>query len=293
MIRLFYKRAIQDIRKNRFLNAVTIITIALSILIVSVFALFFINTNNLINHWKKGIRIMVYLKANTVDAKVPDIKKKFEEMYGVSEAIFISKEDALKRLKKQIKRQISLLEDLKENPLPDAFEVRMIPSSQSWEKVETLSKKIESLSYVDDVEYGKKWLGRFTNIVSLFRLTGFGVGGLFFMAAVFIVANTIRLVLYSRREEIEIMRLIGASDSFIKTPFYIQGLIQGTLGGIIGLAILFVAFIIIASNFEQGFLPGSFQVRFLPPVAFLSIVISSMFVGWLGCYLSLKQFLKI
>jgi len=293
MIRLFYKRAIQDIRKNRFLNAVTIVTIALSILIVSVFALFFINTNNLINHWKKGIRIMVYLKANTLEAKVPDIKKKFEEMYGVAEADFISKEDALKRLKSQIKRQISLLEDLKENPLPDAFEVRMIPSSQSWEKVETLSKKIKSFSYVDDVEYGKKWLGRFTNIVSLFRLTGYGVGGLFFMAAVFIVANTIRLVLYSRREEIEIMRLIGASDSFIKTPFYIQGLIQGTLGGIIGLAILFVTFIIIASNIEQGFLPGSFQVRFLPPVAFLSIVLSSMFVGWLGCYLSLKQFLRI
>jgi len=293
MIRLFYKRAIQDIRKNRFLNAVTIVTIALSILIVSVFALFFINTNDLINHWKKGIRIMVYLKANTLEAKVPDIKKKFEEMYGVAEADFISKEDALKRLKSQIKRQISLLEDLKENPLPDAFEVRMIPSSQSWQKVETLSKKIKSLSYVDDVEYGKQWLGRFTNIVSLFRITGYGVGGLFFMAAVFIVANTIRLVLYSRREEIEIMRLIGASDSFIKTPFYIQGLIQGTLGGIIGLAILFVTFIIIASNIEQGFLPGSFQVRFLPPLAFFSIVISSMFVGWLGCYLSLKQFLRI
>ena len=293
MIRLFYKRAIQDIRKNRFLNAVTIVTIALSILIVSVFALFFINTNDLINHWKKGIRIMVYLKANTVEAKVPEIKKKFEAMYGVAEAVFIPKEEALKRLKKQIKRQISLLEDLKENPLPDAFEVRMIPSSQTWEKVENLSGKIKSLPYVDDVEYGKKWLGGFTNIVSLFRLTGYGVGGLFFMAAVFIVANTIRLVLYSRREEIEIMRLIGASDSFIKIPFYIQGLIQGTLGGIIGLGILFVTFIIIASNIEHGFLPGSFQIRFLPLVAFFSIVISRMLVGWLGCYLSLKQFLKI
>ena len=142
MIRLFYKRAIQDIRKNRFLNAVTIVTIALSILIVSVFALFFINTNNLINHWKKGIRIIVYLKTNTSEARIPDIKKKFEEMYGVSEAVFISKEDALERLKRQIKSQISLLEDLKENPLPDAFEVSMIPSSQSWEKVETLSDKI-------------------------------------------------------------------------------------------------------------------------------------------------------
>jgi cell division transport system permease protein len=214
-------------------------------------------------------------------------------MYGVSEAVFISKEDALKRLKRQIKRQISLLDELKENPLPDAFEVRMIPSSQSWEKVETLSDKIGSLPYVDDVEYGKKWLGRFTNIVNLFRITGYGIGALFFMAAVFFVANTIRLVLYSRREEIEIMRLIGAADSFIKTPFYIQSLIQGTLGGILGLGILFVTFIIIASNVEHGFLPGSFQIRFLPPAAFFSIVISSMFVGWLGCYLSLKQFLKI
>ncbi|MBW2249390.1 MAG: ABC transporter permease, partial [Deltaproteobacteria bacterium] len=95
MIRLFYKRAIKDIRENRFLNAVTIITIALSILIVSVFALFFINTNDLINHWKKGIRIMVYLKANTSEARIPDIRKKFEEMYGVSEAVYISKEEAL------------------------------------------------------------------------------------------------------------------------------------------------------------------------------------------------------
>ncbi len=293
MIRLFYKRAIQDIRENRFLNTVTIITIALSILIVSVFALFFINTNDLINHWKKGIRVVVYLKTNTSEAMIPDIKKKFEGMYGVSEAVFISKEEALEQLKRQIKSQISLLEDLKENPLPDAFEVRMIPSSQSWEKVETLSDKIESLPYVDDVEYGEKWLGRFTNIVNLFRLTGYGVGGLFFMAAVFIVANTIRLVLYSRREEIEIMRLIGAADSFIKFPFYIQSLIQSTLGGILGLGILFIAFIIIASNVEHGFLPGSFQIRFLPPAVFFSIVISSMLVGWLGCYLSLKQFLRI
>ncbi len=169
----------------------------------------------------------------------------------------------------------------------------MIPSSQSWEKVETLSGKIKSFPYVDAVEYGEKWLGRFTNIVNLFRLTGYGVGGLFFMAAVFIVANTIRLMLYSRREEIEIMRLIGAADSFIKTPFYIQSIIQGTLGGIIGLGILFVTFIIIASNVEHGFLPGSFQIRFLPPAVFFSIVISSMLVGWLGCHLSLKQFLKI
>lgn len=293
MTTLYLKRAINDIRKNRFLNAVTIITIALSILIASAFTLFFINTSDIINHWKKGIRIMIYLKQNTSVVKIPDIKKELQGMYGVQEAVFISKEKALDQMKAQMKRQVSLLENLRENPLPDAFEVRMIPSSQSWEKVEALSAKIESLPYVDEVEYGQKWLGRFSSIVNLFRLTGYALGGLFFIAAVFIVANTIRLVLYSRREEVEIMRLVGASDSFIKIPFYIEGLIQGTLGGIIGLAALFVTFIIISSNVGQGFFPGSFNIRFLPLSLFFLIILGSMFVGWLGCYLSLKQFLKL
>ena len=290
---IFVKRAIQDIRQNRFLNAVTIITIALSILIVSAFALFFINTHDLMNAWKRGLRIMAYLKPNTLQTEIPELKNKIQTMFGVSDIRFISKKQALDQLKTQMKRQSSLLENLRENPLPDAFEIRMVASSQSWEKVEALSSKIQSLPQVDEVEYGQRWLERFTNIFDLFRLAGYALGGLFFMAAVFFVANTIRLVLYSRREEVEIMRLVGAADSFIKTPFYIEGIIQGALGGIIGLAALFVTFLLISSNVEQDFATGFFQIRFLPPSIFIAIIISSMLVGWLGCYLSLKQYLKI
>ena len=293
MITIYYKKAIQDILANRFLNLVTIITIALSVLIISAFALFFVNANEIMNSWKKGIKIIAYLKPGIVEANLLDLEHKIKGMYGVADARFISKEEALSLLKDQMRRQFSLLTNLKENPLPDAFEVRMLASSQSLGKVEDLATQMESLSLIDEVEYGQKWLGRVANIYNLLRLTGYAMGALFFMATVFIVANTIRLVLYSRREEVEIMRLVGAADSFIKMPFYIQGLIQGALGGIIGLAALFVTFIFILANFEQSFSAGLFTVRFLSPSLACGIVLCSTLVGWLGCYLSIKQFLRL
>jgi cell division transport system permease protein len=290
---LFYRRAVKDILDNRFLNLVTIITIALSILISSAFILFFINANDLVSSWKKGIRLMAYLKPGTPRADLAGLRMNIKGISGVQDALFISKEDALTRLKDQMKRQASLFENLKQNPLPDAFEIRMSPFLQRETDVEIVATRIESLAEIGEVEYGRLWFKRFTNIINLFRLTGYALGILFFMAAVFIVANTIRIVLYSRREEVEIMRLVGAADDFIRSPFYIEGIILGGLGGIIGLLALLIAFILISSNFEQSLSIGLFQVRFLPLKFTFGILIGSMFVGWLGCYLSLKQFLKV
>lgn len=287
-----YKRAIQDIRDHRFLNSVTIITIAISILIVSAFALFFVNANEIINSWKKGIKIMVYLKPDTPETKISELIRKIQHMDGIQDVRFISKNEAFQELKKQMKRQSSLFENLKENPLPDAFEILLKSSFQNQEKVEILATRIESLPQVDEVEYGQRWLGQFTNFFNLFRLTGYAMGSLFFMATLLIVANTIRLVLYSRRDEVEIMRLVGATDSFIKAPLYIQALIQGAFGGIIGLAVLFISFLLISSSMGQGISPGLFTIRFLSPGALCGIILVSIFVGWIGCYLSLKQFLK-
>jgi cell division transport system permease protein len=289
---IYFKRAIKDILEHRFLNVVTIATISISILIASAFALFFINANTIVNSWKKGIRIMVYLKPNTSEIKVTEIKRNIQEMKGVKDVQFISNKEALQRLKNQLKRQSSLLDDLKENPLPDAFEIRLMESFQNQDKIEKLAARLESLKQVDEVEYGQVWLGRFSNILNLFRLTGFAMGSLFLVATVLIVANTIRLVLYSRQEEVQIMRLVGATDGFIKAPFYIEGLIQGAMGGIVGLGALFFLFIFISSNVGQSLTSGLFTIRFLSWEMFLGIWVSSMFVGWIGCFISLKQFLR-
>jgi cell division transport system permease protein len=288
----YLKRALQDIRQNRFLSLVTIVTIALSILIVSAFALFFLNANDLINAWKKGVHIMVYLKNGVDETEVSRLQKMLHSMVGVETVHFISRDEALKKMRDQLPRQAFLLDNLRQNPLPDAFEVHLLPATRNWEKIEKHAVRLEKLPEVEEVEYGRGWLGRFTAVFNLFRLAGYALGALFFMAAVFFVANTIRLVLYSRREEVEIMRLVGAEDRFIKTPFYIEGMLQGALGGIIGLAMCLLLFLAVSSNVTPELFGGTFQIRFLPTRMLVAMVLTSMMVGWLGCFASLKQFFK-
>jgi cell division transport system permease protein len=268
------------------------LTISLSILIISVFILFFINTSEIINSWKKGLRIMAYLKPGTNNTDMAYLKQAILSLDGVDKLRYIPKEEALNQLRTQMEHQASLLENLTENPLPDSFEIRMTATIGSWQRIASLATQIETLTQVEEVEYGQRWIGRFIHLFNLFRLAGYAMGALFFMAAIFIVANTIRLVIYSRRDEVEIMRLVGATDNFIKIPFYFQGLIQGALGAVIGLGMLYLSFFFISANVEQQVLPGLLSLQFIPPQILGAILLGSMLVGWLGCYISLKQFLK-
>lgn len=292
MITLFFKKAIQDIVNNRFLNTVTVITIGLSVLIVSSFALLIINTDALLNSWKKGIRVLVYLKAEATEANRLDLNYMIQRIDGVQETQFISKENAMLFLKDKMKHQSSILENLQSNPLPDAFEIRIKPSSQEMKEIEAIAGEIEALPHVEQVEYGQHWIKRLTSITGVFKFVGYAMGSLFIIATLFIIANTIRLVLYSKKEEIEIMKLVGATHRFIKAPFYIEGLILGALGSIIGIVALFVAYRFVLANFQQSLFDGTFEAGFLAIDHSLGFVVGSMLVGWFGCYLSLKQFLR-
>ena len=288
----FFLRAIKDIRENQFLTLISVITIALSILIASSFALFFLNAGEALNMWQKGIRMMAYLEADASEAARLDTKFRLQAIAGVQEAVYISKSDAMQRLKQQMRSHSALLDNLRTNPLPDAFEITLQTETRSGDELRVLAEHIQELPAVAEVEYGQQWIQRFTSVVDLFSLAGYAIGALFFMATIFIVANTIRLVLYSRRDEIEIMRLVGATDRFIKVPFYLQGMMQGAAGTIVGLAVLFLGYVSLSSHFEHSLSGGTVNVRFFSAGACAAIAAVGVLIGWLGCWISLKQFLK-
>jgi len=288
----FVKKALADIRSNRFLNLITIITISLSILIVSLFLLFFENASRVIESWNKGGRAMIYLNKEFNLDMLPELKYRINGLGDIDEMVYISKAQALEKLKKDMSSQSAFLKTLKKNPLPDALEIKM-KSYNSFKEVQRFAQSIKAIEIVEDVEYGQGWLGRFLKIFNLFKITGYTMCSLFFLIALFITANTVRLAFYSRKLEIEIMRLVGATETFIKAPFYVEGLLQGLFGGILGLGILLATYVTISSGITQSLASYLyFDIRFLSIKMIVLIILGSTFLGWFGCYLSLKQILK-
>ena len=146
---------------------------------------------------------------------------------------------------------------------------------------------------MNGVEYARRGLARFKGVYDLFRVTGIILVTMVFIEIMFIVANTMRLILFSRREEIEITRIIGADEAFIRNPFYIEAALLGFLGGIAGFSLLFVTFMLSIPTIAPSGAILFFTIRFIPIGAGIAIIVSSIFVSWMGCYFSIKRFLNM
>jgi len=278
--------------RNSFLHIITITTIALSVFITSAFILCLVNGQTFMTSCKQGFHMMAYIKPHVKAADTSSISDVIQSIAGIDHVKFISKTDALEWLKKRMNRQAGLFEGLTTNPLPDAFKVHIPENVRNDEAMERIAREIEALPSIENVEYARKWIKRFVHVVELIRFAGIALGALFFLAAVLIVANTIRLLLYSKKREIEIMRLVGATDFFIKTPFFIQSMIQSVAGSLIGLFGLYSIYGYISARVPRDVSTELIQLHFLSLHHTVLIALIFMGAGCLGCGLSLKQFSK-
>lgn len=239
-MRLLYllREAMNNLRVNRGNVLIGIVTTAFTLVCFGVFLLLYLNLKSVTGTLQGDVEVIVYLDPGASEQVVSLVQKRLETEPAAVTLTFVSKERALREFSEQFPEESLLLEGMDVNPLPASVVVNLSPRFLDTESLGAFAERVKQLPGVTHVAYSQDWVDTLTLVVSYFELGAVVIGMILAMATVTIIANTIRLSLHTRKEEIEILRLIGATGVFIATPYVIEGTILGAMGGGLSLAVL-------------------------------------------------------
>jgi len=289
----YFRHALDNILTNRLVHAISIGTITISLILFGSFLLLFVNINNWIVEWGQSLSMSVYLKDGIDGEQLQRIKSELRKLPGAELKGFISKEQAKEDLIRALGSQAGLLEGVDENPLPASFEVIFEDIRKSGINTQAIKEKLERLEGVDEVQYSEQWIERFEGFLYLLKVTGIIIGALLCLAVLFIITNTIKLAIYSRKEEIEIYKIVGATDWFVKTPFLIEGAIQGLMGGLLALGALFLLYSLVSIKPFYLFGLPIIEIVFLPGDFLILILFLSVALGLAGSFIAIGRFFRL
>jgi cell division transport system permease protein len=289
----FFKQALVNIMSNRGVHTVGLSTMIVSILIFGAFLLLFVNFNNWIQGWGHSLSVSVYLRDGINKATRDEVASFIRSLPRAEIKRFISKKGALRDLKNALGSHSGLLEGLSKNPLPASFEVVFKDIEGHKTDPQAIKKELEKMEGVEEVQYSEEWLKQFEGLMNMVKLIGFIIGGLLCMGVLFIVTNTIKLTIYSRRDEIEILKLVGATDWFVKTPFLLEGMIQGLVSGLLALLVLFSGYLLLSAKKMHFLGLALLDFMFLPQEYVLSLFIISIALGLGGSFIAVGRFFDV
>jgi cell division transport system permease protein len=291
----FFSRALTNVRQNIFVNVVTVGTITLALLIVSLFLLVFVNLENAAENWSERVQVTVYFDHELAAQEQAALRGRINALPGVARIGYVSRDEALKRFTARLRGQETLLEGVRSDVLPTSFEISLKRANRDTQGVEAFVASLKRIPGITEVQYGEEWVRRFNTFLNFMRLVGALLGVFLVIAVVFIVSNTIKLTIYSRRDELEVMALVGATRFFIKAPFLIEGVLQGAGGAMIAVGLLwglFEGFLHNAGSFLT-FNPATSGLAFLPLEYVGGIAVAGILLGLIGSLTSLKRFITI
>jgi cell division transport system permease protein len=280
-LRYAFDEAVASLWRGRQSGALSMATIALALFVLGAFLIVTSNLERLGGEWSSSADMSVYLNDNVTAAERTAIENALTGDVVAGRA-YVSKADALARFRRTFADLASGMEGLGDNPLPASYEVRMQPGSDA--AIDALVAAVRQLPGVADVRYDRQWLSRLLAAVGVIRGMGLTLGVLLAVGAALTVANVVRLALFARRDEIDIMQLVGAPQVYIRGPFVMEGTLQGGLGATVALVTLAVAFFALRARYLVP-LAASINlssVRFLPLELCLWLVVGGMVVGCLG-----------
>jgi cell division transport system permease protein len=242
--------AARDLRRAGRVGFSAILLITLSLAALGCFWLLSLNLGRAVEQWRERVRVVAYLREEPRGAGVDDLLARVQALDGVQRVRFVSRAEALSSLKRSLGAQASVVDQLPRNPLPASLEVTPTPEAATPDGTRELVQRLSAMSEVDEVQGGAEWVESLAQWQRLFQLTGLGVGAVLALAAILTVTTATTLVLHARRDEMEIMRLVGATEAVIRLPLLLQGMTQGLLGAALALAALVAAHAVFAPRLE-------------------------------------------
>jgi cell division transport system permease protein len=285
----FFEEALTSLWRSRLMNALSVGTMAVSLFVLGAFLTVASNLNSVVRQWTEKVQVTFYLQ----DGLAPHIREslvnRLQDDPAVEHVTYVSRDEALTRFRALFHDLRSLPEDLGENPFPASVEATLRPDLQSAEAARRLASEFGNAPGVEEVQYDLLWIERLATAIRLLRGLGAFLGGILVLAGVFTISNVIRLTVYARQDELDIMRLVGATPAYVKGPFVVEGMIQGGLGGLLSVGLLWIGFRVMARDaLAASDLLGR-AVVFLPVEVCLLIVFGGMTVGVAGSLVSLGR----
>ncbi|OQX96527.1 hypothetical protein B6I21_00735 [candidate division KSB1 bacterium 4572_119] len=273
---------LKGLRRAKFSASVSIFTIFISLIMIAIFLIFIFNVHLIISQIQSRLEIEIFIDNSLNQEQVELLNDNIRKIEGVEEVKYISKDEAAEIFRKQFGQDV--FDILDENPLPASFRLKLTPQFRSSDKTRAIFDQILQMEGIDEILYRQDLLALLEKYMTFFLLIALVIGLLLSFSSIILVSNTIKLVIFSRRKIIDIMKLVGATRGFIRRPYIVEGVIQGGTGGILAAMFFWGVFKIV--NLE---IPG--VIIFDQRLYILLIVIGIVF-GYIGSIFAIRKFLK-
>ncbi len=271
----------------------SVATITIAFTIQGLFFIVFVNLDTLLSTWSKQVQLIVYLDDGISKGQKKELERIFESHEKIESISFVSRDEAWKDFKNTFSEKSGFVTDLDFNPLPASYNIKFKDGPDRLNNIRQLADSLKEKEGIESLEYGEKWISRFEKFMIFLRVFILAVGATLSVGLILIISNTIRLSIYSRQDELDLMLLLGATHRFIKSPLLLEGLVQSIIG--VGLALGIVKLIHVYMKFQfQGSLESIFRgvdLQFLTQPLIWAMVLASIFIGWVGSLLSITQYL--
>jgi cell division transport system permease protein len=265
--------------------------ITISLLILGIFMLVAENLERAVAHWQGKTRVNVYFDPDATAQQIQSVETFLAGSGELARKRFVTREEALVRFKSYFSNVAELVKQLDENPFPSSFEIDINPKYIATREFDQQMTALRTMPGVELVQFDWDWLARLKRLINIINIVGLVAGGILAIAAAFTIANVIRLTMMLYREEIDIMRLVGATERIIRGPFLVEGFLQGTIGGILAVLLLWIAFVTARQtlNPSRSLLWGFLFTTFLPWQKTAALIAGGTFAGWFGSWLSVRE----